>query len=92
MREVATGIRVSKPQHKTKNTPSKIDALREIIGAWGSNPEELLTRDALVQPDRTAIDQGQLEIHQLSRLTTALRQQMLKEIRENQPQKTYIVA
>ena len=73
---------------KPKTRLSKIDALKEIIRAWGLNPEEILTRDALVQPHRTVIDQGQLENHQLSQLTTALRQQMLKEIRENQPQKS----
>lgn len=70
------------------NRVSLGDAFKEIIRAWGLNPEEILTRDALVQPHRTAIDHGQLENHQLSQLTTALRQQMLKEIRENQPQKS----
>ena len=73
---------------KPKTRLSKIDALKEIIRAWGLNPEEILTRDALVQPHRTVMDHGQLENHQLSQLTTALRQQMLKEIRENQPQKS----
>jgi len=73
---------------KPKTRLSKIDALKEIIRAWGLNPEEILTRDAMTQPHRTVIDNGQLENHQLSQLTTALRQQMLKEIRENQPQKS----
>ncbi|MCJ7430196.1 hypothetical protein MUO83_03140 [Candidatus Bathyarchaeota archaeon] len=66
---------------------SKINALKEIIRAWGLNPEEILTRDAMTQPHRTVIDHSQLENNQLSQLTTALRQQMLKEIRENQPPK-----
>jgi DNA repair ATPase RecN len=65
----------------------KIDALKEIIRAWGLNPEEILTREALMKPHMTIIDQNQLENQQLSQLTTALRQQMLKEIRENQPEK-----
>ena len=73
---------------RPKTRLSKIDALKDIIRAWGLNPEEILTRDALVQPHRTVIDHGQLENHQLSQLTTALRKQMLKEIRENQPQKS----
>jgi len=72
---------------KPKTRLSKIDALKEIIRAWGLNPEEILTRDAMTQPHRTVIDNGQLENHQLSQLTTALRQQMLKEICENQPEK-----
>jgi hypothetical protein len=36
----------------------------------------------------TVIDRDQLENHQLAQLTTALRQQMLKEIRENHPDKS----
>jgi site-specific recombinase XerD len=68
---------------KPKTRISKIDALKEIIRAWGLNPEEILTRNALTEPHRTVIDHSQLENSQLAQLTTALRQQMLKEIREN---------
>jgi hypothetical protein len=60
---------------------------KEIIRAWGLNPEEILTRDALTRPNMTVVNQDQLN-HQLAQLTTALRQQMLKEIRENQPEKS----
>jgi len=77
---------------KPKTRLSKIDALKEIIRAWYLNPEEILTRDAMTQPHRTVIDNGQLENHQLSQLTTALRQQMPKEICENQPEKKYKVS
>jgi len=73
---------------RPKTRLNKIDALKEIIRAWGLNPDEILTRDAMTQPHRTVIDQNQLEQGQLAQLTTALRQQMLKEIRENQPQKS----
>ncbi len=67
---------------------SKIDALKEIIRAWGLNPEEILTRNALTSPNTTVTDQNQQQNEQLSQLTTALRQQMLKEIRENQAEKS----
>ena len=67
---------------------TKIDALKEIIRAWGLNPEEILARDAMREPHRTVIDRSELENHQLNQLTSALRQQMLKEIRENQPEKS----
>jgi hypothetical protein len=70
---------------KAKTHISKIDALKEIIRAWGLNPEEILTKDALTKPNRTIIDNSQLENQQLAQLTTALRQQMLKDLRENQP-------
>jgi hypothetical protein len=43
----------------------------------------------MTQPHRTVIEQNQPEQEQLAQLTAALRQQMLKEIRENQPQKKY---
>ena len=71
---------------KPKTRVSKIDALKEIIRAWGLNPEEILTRDALTRPNRTVIDNSQLENQQLAQLTTALRQQMLKEMCEKQSQ------
>jgi site-specific recombinase XerD len=73
---------------RPKTRVSKIDALKEIIRAWGLNPEEILTRDALTRPNMTVINQDQLENHQLAQLTTALRQQMFKEIRENQHEKS----
>jgi hypothetical protein len=73
---------------RPKTKVSKIDALKEIIRAWGLNPEEILTHDALTRPNMTLIDQSQLQNHQLSQLTAALRQQMLKEIRENQTEKS----
>jgi hypothetical protein len=73
---------------RPKTRVSKIDALKEIIRAWGLNPEEILTRDALTRPNMTVINQEQIENHQLAQLTTALRQQMFKEIRENQPEKS----
>jgi hypothetical protein len=73
---------------RPKTRVNKIDALKEIIRAWGLNPEEVLTREALSQPHRTVIDQSQLEQAQLAQLTTALKQQMLKEIRENQAEKS----
>jgi len=72
---------------KPKTRVSKIEALKEIMRAWGLNPEEILTRDALTRPNITIIDRSQLENRQLSQLTSALRQQMLKEIRENQTEK-----
>jgi len=73
---------------KPKTRINKIDALKEIIRAWGLNPEEILTKEALTKPHRTVIDKTQIEQTQISQLTTALKQQMLKEIRENQSKKS----
>ena len=73
---------------KPKTRISKIDALKEIIRAWGLNPEEILTKKALTKPHRTIIDQNQIEQNQLEQLTTALKQQMIKEVHKNQTQKS----
>jgi endonuclease/exonuclease/phosphatase (EEP) superfamily protein YafD len=66
---------------RPKTRLSRIGALKEIIRAWGLNPEEVLTRDALTRPNRTVVDNSQIENQQPAQLATALRQQMLKEIR-----------
>jgi alcohol dehydrogenase YqhD (iron-dependent ADH family) len=73
---------------RPKTRVNKLDALKEIIRAWGLNPEEILTRDAMRKPHRTVIDHSEMENHQLNQLTSALKQQMLKEIRENQNEKS----
>jgi hypothetical protein len=87
--EVLRGIYMtSSLSIRPKTKVCKIDALKEIMRAWGLNPEEILTRDALNIPNITIIDQTQLQKYQLSQLTSALREQMLKEIRENQTEKS----
>jgi hypothetical protein len=72
---------------RPKTKVSKIDALKEIIRAWGLNPEEVLTREALTQPHRTIIDRNHVEENQIHQLTIALKQQMFKELRENPNEK-----
>src|SRR3990170_1562094 len=76
---VASGLSI-----KPKTRVSKIDALKEIIRAWGLNPEEILTRDALTRPNATVIGREQLEENQLHQLSIALKQQLLKEMRDEQ--------
>lgn len=73
---------------KPKTRLSKIEALKEIIRAWGLNPEEILTKQALTEPHRTVIDRSQIEQNQIHQLSIALKQQLLKELRENQNEKT----
>jgi hypothetical protein len=48
------------------------------------NPEESLTRDALTKPNATVIGREQLEENQLHQLSIALKQQLLKEMRDEQ--------
>jgi hypothetical protein len=55
--------------------------------AWGMNPDELLTREASANPNATVICQDRYEDNQIRQLSLALKQQMLKEIRESQKMK-----
>jgi integrase len=73
----ASGLSI---QAKTK--VSKIDALKEIIRAWGLNPEEILTKEASASANATVIGQDRFEDNQIRQLSVALKHQMLKEIRE----------
>ena len=75
---IASGLSI-----RQKTRISKIGALKEIIRAWGMNPEEILTQNALTKPHRTVIDHNQIEQNQIHQLSIALKQQLLKELREN---------
>jgi len=72
---------------KPRTRISKIDALKEIIRAWGLNPEEILTKNALTQPHRTVIDRSQVEQNQIHQLSIALKQHLLTELREKTNEK-----
>lgn len=52
------------------------------------NPEEILTREALTKPHRTILDNSQVEQNNISQLTMALKQQILKEIRKPENEKS----
>lgn len=62
-----------KPKIKT----NKIDQLKLIIEAWGMNPDEILSKQALSMPHRTTVTQerGQIEV-----LNKALKQAIIKEL------------
>ena len=71
----ASGLSI-KPRTKI----SKIDALKEIIRAWGMDPEQLLTRKALSQPHRMYTGPRDREQNQLQTLSLALKDLMKKEL------------
>jgi len=64
---------------RPKTQTNRIDQLKEIIRAWGENPEELLTRDALMRGNITET-QEQTSNHQLSILAEQLKQLVKKEV------------
>jgi len=64
-----------------KTQSSKIEALKEIIRAWGLNPEEVLTRETMCTPHRTIVDPQEHENKQITILCNALKAEMKKELR-----------
>jgi len=66
---------------RPKTKISKIDQLKLIIEAWGLNPNEILSRDALMMPHATVVDgeQNKIEI-----LNQALKQAIVKELQNPQ--------
>ena len=65
---------------RPKTKQSKIDQLKQLIEAWGLNPNEILSREALTAPHRTVIDPEQKQIEILNQ---ALKQAIVKELNSN---------
>lgn len=63
-----------------KTRLSKIESLKQIMRAWGMNPEEILTKEALTQPYRTYVETVQQEDDQVKALSRALKEMMRKEL------------
>lgn len=64
---------------RRKTQVNKVEALKEIIRAWGMNPEQLLTRDALSEGAVTYKTADDYENHQLQILGRQLKQLIQKE-------------
>jgi hypothetical protein len=64
---------------RKKTQVNKIDALKEIIRAWGMNPEQFLTRDALAEGATTHKNPEDLENHQLTILSQQLKDLICKD-------------
>jgi len=61
---------------RPKTSLSKIESLKEIIRAWGMNPDQILTKQALTMPEATIIT----EENQIQELSRALKEMMQQEI------------
>ena len=64
---------------RPKTQVNRIDQLKEIIRAWGENPEEILSKDAVFRGNITET-QEQHKNHQLSLLAEQLKQIICKEV------------
>jgi site-specific recombinase XerD len=64
---------------RRKTQVSKVDALKEIIRAWGMNPENILARDALVEGAITTRNPEDRENHELAVLRSQLKRLIQEE-------------
>jgi len=64
---------------RPKTRVSKIDALKEIIRAWGLNPEQVLTREALTQGATVHVNLEDRENHDLQVLSRTLKDLIRQE-------------
>jgi hypothetical protein len=75
-----------KGSHRGRTPPENIrDDSPLIRDGHSRHTRPITTARALREPHRTVIDRSTLENHQLNQLTSALKQQILKEIQENNP-------
>jgi hypothetical protein len=74
---------------KPKTKPSRIETLKEMVRAFGLNPEEILTKEALLMPNRTVITAGkETSEGQVDTLLQALKQRLKEDLLEK-PIATY---
>jgi Phage integrase family len=66
---------------RPKTKLNRIDQLKEIIRAWGENPEEILSKDALIRSNITETTDAH-QNHQLSILAEELKDIIRREVRE----------
>lgn len=67
---------------RPKTKQSKLEQLKLIIEAWGMNPHEILTKEALSRPHRTIIDPEEAQIDTLNQ---TLKQAIIKELQSSAP-------
>ncbi len=65
---------------RPKTKLSHIQQLKMMIEAWGMNPNEILSKDALASPHRTIME---AEERQLTTLNQALKQAIIKELQQD---------
>jgi integrase len=63
---------------RPKTTLSKIEKLKTFAESLGLNPDEVLSKDALIMPHRTIVDPQQRTIEVLNK---ALKQEIIKELK-----------
>ena len=67
-----------------KTELNRIQILKEIARSFGLNPEEIMTKEAMVKPHRTVIGAG-IETSQVDTLLKALKQKLKQELAVETP-------
>jgi len=65
---------------KPSGSHTKLDMLKELMRAWGLEPEKVLTREALAEPHRTYATSEDREKEEIRLLGLALRENLKKEL------------
>jgi site-specific recombinase XerD len=65
---------------RPKTRTGRLEMLKEIIRAWGLNPEEILTRKALSMPFRTIVAPMESQDDQIKALSQALKKMLRREL------------
>lgn len=68
---------------RPKTKVNRIEQLKEIIRAWGENPEEILSKDAMTRSNQSL--PMDIETQQLSVLTSEFKQIIRKEVTKDNP-------
>ncbi len=63
---------------------NKLEALKQLMRAWDLNPEEILSKEAQMKSNQSVLTGDQLQNKQIVDLSSALKQQIIKSIREEQ--------
>jgi integrase len=67
---------------RPRTSVSRIEMLKEIVRAWGMDPERILVREALTEPHRVILQPVEREEEQVRTLAGALREMLRRELLE----------
>jgi hypothetical protein len=74
---------------KPRSNYTKLDMLKEVIRAWGLEPEKILSREALADPHRTYAGRKERENEEIRILGYALRESIKKEVLDSLNSRTH---
>lgn len=70
---------------KPKTKASRLEILKQMVSAWGMDPDKVLVRGAFAEPHRVFVSPQDREDSQMEMLCKALVEKMRKELKEKNP-------